>query len=216
MKSIKHNFPQMIIVCGKLFNRINMRYLFYIMVAVSCIFVSCQSKKESAENHELHISSPAVTDADTVKKSLPKETHAMVGKAHITIKYTAPVIKGRVIWGGLVPYNEVWVTGAHRATSFETDRDFSIDNQIIPAGKYAIFTIPDEETWTFILNKNWDQHLADDYSAKEDIVRVTIKPELLDETQERLQYSIVKISDTEAILQIRWEKIRLDLPIQIN
>lgn len=188
----------------------------YPILIIAILAIGCQPKKETTENHDHHAAAPAQTEADTVKKSLPKETHAMVGKAHITIKYTAPNVRGRVIWGGLVPYNEVWVTGAHRATSFEIDKPFSVEGKPIPAGKYSIFTIPGEETWTFILNKNWDQHLADDYSAKEDIVRVTIKPELLDENQERLQYLIVKISDIEAILQIRWEKIRLDLPIQIN
>ena len=135
----------------------------------------------------------------------------MVGKAHITIKYTAPNVRGRVIWGGLVPYNEVWVTGAHRATSFEIDKDFTIGNQTVPAGKYAIFTIPGEETWTFILNKKWDQHLADDYSAAEDVLRLDVKPEIRSENQERLSYSIVSESDHAGMLVFGWEKVRLSV-----
>jgi len=145
------------------------RYTILLYFAV-ILSTGCQPKKETVDNHEHPSPSPVVAEADTVKKSLPKETHAMIGDAHITINYTAPVVKGRVIWGGLVPFNDVWVTGAHRATSFEIDKAFSINNQTIPAGKYAIFTIPGEETWTFILNRNWDQHLADDYSASDDIV----------------------------------------------
>ncbi|MCK6616319.1 MAG: DUF2911 domain-containing protein [Cyclobacteriaceae bacterium] len=190
-----------------------MRYILYSVVVFASLN-ACQSKKESTENHEHHTTAPATTEADTLKKSVYKETHARVGNAHITIKYTAPVVKGRVIWGGLVPYNEVWVTGAHRATSFEIDKDFVIGNQTIPAGKYAIFTIPGEETWTFILNKNWDQHLADDYNPSEDIVRINVTPEKREETQERLLYAIETISAAEGTLQISWEKIRITIPLK--
>lgn len=189
-----------------------MRPFSYILIA-AVLLNSCQSKKEPSANHAHHTSS-VTEEADTVKKSLPKETHAMIGDAHITIKYTAPVTKGRVIWGGLVPYNEVWVTGAHRATSFEISKDFTIGNQTIPAGKYAIFTIPGEETWTFILNKNWNQHLADDYNAGEDMLRIKVKPERLEENQERLLYAIESVSGTEANLQISWEKIRITIPLK--
>ena len=189
-----------------------MRLFIYIFIAALSLN-ACQSKKEIADDHK-HYSAPATPEADTVKKSLPKETHAMIGDAHITIKYTAPVTKGRVIWGGLVPYNEIWVTGAHRATSFEINKAFNINGQSVPAGKYAIFTIPDEETWTFILNKNWDQHLADEYNAAEDILRITVIPERLEENQERLLYAIETISGTEANLQISWEKIRITIPLK--
>lgn len=190
-----------------------MRLFSYIFIAAVALS-ACQSKKETADNHAHH-PAPSTPEADTLKKSLPKETHAMVGNAHITIKYTAPVTKGRVIWGGLVPYNEVWVTGAHRATSFEIDKDFVIGKQTLPAGKYAIFTIPGEETWTFILNKNWDQHLADDYTATDDILRLTVTPERLEENQERLVYSVENKSGTGADLCIAWEKIKLRIAFNI-
>jgi hypothetical protein len=191
-----------------------MRYLLYFSLVIFTL-TSCQQKKDKTEGHEHHTPS-LQSEADTVKKSLPKETHAMIGDAHITIKYTAPVVKGRVIWGGLVPYNEVWVTGAHRATSFEINRDFNINGQSVPAGKYAIFTIPGEETWTFILNKNWDQHLADDYDANLDILRFTVAPEKSEEHQERLSYVIEKISESEGVLKISWEKINLVIPFTVE
>jgi hypothetical protein len=110
----------------------------------------------------------------------------------------------------------VWVTGAHRATSFEINRDFNINGQSVPAGKYAIFTILGEETWTFILNKNWDQHLADDYDANLDILRITVAPEKSEEHQERLSYVIEKISESEGVLKIRWEKINLVIPFTVE
>ena len=177
---------------------------------------SCQSKKESSDEHQHHAEPADQAAVDTVKKSIPRETHAMIGSAHITILYTAPNVRGRTIWGGLVPYDEVWVTGAHRATSFEINKEFSMGGKNIPAGKYAIFTIPGKEKWIFIINKNWDQHLADDYNMSEDVVRVEVIPSTEDEIQERLTYSVVSKSDSEGTINMAWEKIRISVPIKIE
>lgn len=158
----------------------------------------------------------APVKADTVnKKSIPQEEHAQIGDTHITILYSAPAVRGRVIWGGLISYSEVWVTGAHRATSFEIDREFSVGGKKIPAGKYAIFTIPGKEKWTFILNKKWDQHLADEYSEKEDVVRVEVTPSK-STFRERLNYSITELSEKEAVLSISWETLKAGIVLKLN
>lgn len=163
-----------------------------------------------------HNHSPAVK-ADTVnKKSIPQEEHAQLGATHITILYSSPAVRGRIIWGGLVPYNEVWVTGAHRATSFEIDREITIDEKKIPAGKYALFTIPGKDKWIFILNKKWDQHLADEYNPNEDVLRMEAIPRQVPENQERLCYTITELSETEAVLSIRWEKVKVNIPFKLN
>jgi hypothetical protein len=174
---------------------------------------SCQQKKESHDGHHTETTAPV---ADTTKKSIPSEVHAMIGEAHITILYHAPAVRGRQIWGGLVPYDEVWVTGAHQATSFEINQAFSINDQEVPAGKYALFTIPGKETWTFVVNKNWDQHLADEYNSSDDVLRFTVTPEALPEVQERLQYQIKDEGEGKATLSIAWEKVRLRIPITIR
>lgn len=159
----------------------------------------------------------ATVKTDTVKKkSIAQEEHAQIGDTHITILYSAPAVHGRVIWGGLVPYNEVWVTGAHRATSFEIDREFKAGGKKIPAGKYAIFTIPGKEKWTIIFNKNWDQHLTDDYAEKDDVLRIEVKPVILPAVQERLNYSITELSEKEAILSISWETLKVGLTLKLN
>lgn len=132
------------------------------------------------------------------------------------IKYHAPTVRGRTIWGGLVPYGDVWVTGAHSATSFEIDKDFIINDQEIPAGKYALFTIPDKESWTIIINKNWDQHLADEYDQKEDVIRVSITPAQLEQVQERLKYALVSNTSSEGTVQISWEKVRVSIPFKVK
>jgi len=163
--------------------------------------------------HEQH---SQASQADTLKKSIPKEVHAQIGDAHMMIHYHAPAVRGRMIWGGLVPYGEVWVTGAHSATSWEFNKDIVLNNTIIPAGKYAIFTIPGKEKWTIIINKNWDQHLTDEYDAKDDLVRVEVFPERLANTQERVKYSIVANGSTKGSVTISWEKIRVSLPVELK
>ena len=190
--------------------------LFLITIGILAL-ASCQTKT-GTDDHQHHMSSPDQTPAavDTVKKSIPKEAHAMIGDAHITIQYYAPAVRGRVIWGGLVPYDEVWVTGAHKATSFEINKNFSINGNKIPAGKYALFTIPGETQWTFIVNKTWDQHLADNYSAAEDLLRLEVTPEKTEEATERLNYSVETQSNQGGSIVIAWEKIRLRIPITIE
>jgi hypothetical protein len=189
----------------------------FVAIFFSCLaFTACHSKKESGEHHDHSTAIAVQPAADTVKKSIPKEEHAMIGDAHITIQYHAPAVRGRQIWGGLVPYGEVWVTGAHRATSFEINKDFSLGGKIIPAGKYALFTIPGKEEWTFIVNKKWNQHLADDYTQQDDVLRVQLKPSIQETVQERLKYTINSSSDKEGTLTIAWEKISITIPFVIQ
>jgi hypothetical protein len=162
--------------------------------------------------HE-HGAAPVATD--TLKKSIPKEVHVQIGDAHMMIHYHAPAVRGRLIWGGLVPYDEVWVTGAHSATNWEFNKDIVINNQTIVAGKYAIFTIPGKDNWTVIINKNWNQHLSDDYDMKDDVVRVTVQPEARN-LQERLSYLLKSEGDKKGQLIIAWEKIRVALLFQVK
>jgi Protein of unknown function (DUF2911) len=158
--------------------------------------------------HEAQSAAPA----DTTKKSIPKEVHAQLNDSHHMIHYYAPAVRGRAIWGGLVPFDEVWVTGAHRATTWEFDKDIMIGKQRIAAGKYGIFTIPGKKEWVFILNKNWDQHLADDYNAAQDVIRIQVKPDKSNKNQERLAYYLNETGNKQNALIISWEKIRCKVP----
>jgi hypothetical protein len=182
------------------------------IIAIGLLVLSTHAFSQDA-NHAHR----STVKADTVKKkSIAQEEHAQIGATHITLLYSAPAVRGRIIWGGLVAYDQVWVTGAHRATSFEIDHEFSVDGKKIPAGKYAIFTIPGKDKWIFVLNKKWDQHLADEYDSAEDVLRVEVTPRTLPEVQERLSYSITELSETEAILSISWEKIKINIPLKLN
>ena len=85
------------------------------------------------------------------------EVMQTVGVTEITVNYSSPGKRDRTVWGDLVSYGELWRTGANSATTFETSTDITVGGEAVPAGTYALFTIPGEETWTVILNKNADQ-----------------------------------------------------------
>jgi hypothetical protein len=138
-----------------------------------------------------------------------------LGETNLKINYHSPAVRGRVIWGGLVPFDQVWVTGAHRATSIETDRDIVIGSKKISTGKYALFSIPGKEEWTIIINKKWDQHLADEYDINDDLVRFVIKPEMTNNVQERLMYQVKADNKFNGAIEISWEKIKLVIPVQV-
>jgi hypothetical protein len=109
----------------------------------------------------------------------------------------------------------VWVTGAHQATSIEFEGAVKIGGVELPSGKYGFFTIPSKGEWTLIINKNWEQHLADEYDPKDDLVRVRVKPELEDANQERLRYLIEAEGGKQGELAIYWEKLEVSLPITV-
>ena len=126
---------------------------------------------------------------DTSKKSIKSMAVAVINGDSVKINYHSPGVRKRVIWGGLVPYDEVWVTGAHDATTIEIAKPFVVGGKELPAGKYAFFTIPGKNEWIVIINKQWKQHLATEYDEKEDVVRIKVKPKKNIHT-ERLQYFI--------------------------
>ena len=153
---------------------------------------------------------------DTLKRSIKSAAVGKIDAANITINYHSPGLRGRTVWGGLVPYNEVWVTGAHNATNIEVDKDFIVAGTLISKGKYALFTIPGKKEWTIIINKNWNQHLTDDYLKKEDIVRIKVKPIKQKKVLERLQYFIENGKNGNGKIAIAWELLRLEFEISIK
>jgi hypothetical protein len=127
--------------------------------------------------------------------------------ATITIDYSQPAVKGRKIWGDLVPYGMVWRTGANEATVFETDSDIKVEGQALPKGKYGLFTIPGENEWTIIFNKTWNQWGSFRYKQEEDVLRVKVKPSTND-MNERLVFSIGGDKVTLA-----WEKLAVGFKV---
>lgn len=129
---------------------------------------------------------------DTLKGSPERIAMASIDGCHVHIVYSSPGIKGRVIWGGLVPFNQLWVTGAHHATKISFNKNVLINGQKLSAGEYAFFTIPGKEHWTLIFNKKPNQHLADDYQQNQDALRLEVTPEQLPGSVQRLTYRVKK------------------------
>ncbi|MEJ7913425.1 MAG: DUF2911 domain-containing protein [Chitinophagaceae bacterium] len=151
---------------------------------------------------------------DTSKKSIKSTAFALFNKDSITINYHSPGVRKRIIWGGLVPLNEVWVTGAHDATTIKFDFPVRVGGKTIPAGKYAFFTIPGKTEWTLIINRQWQQHLATEYEQQEDIVRVKVKPRKNAHT-ERLQYFVKNAGANKGSIAVAWDKLLVELPISL-
>ena len=178
---------------------------------------SCQNnngRDHAAHQHGEHESPAANTD--TIKGSPQRSAMANIGPVHVHLEYSSPGVRGRIIWGGLVPFGEVWVTGAHNATSIQFYDQVKIAGKVVPKGKYAFFTIPDTSEWTLILNRNWDQHLADEYDAKDDILRIKVKPDTLSTVQERLLYKVLTDNDQQGKIEMHWEKLKISLPLELK
>ena len=110
------------------------------------------------------------------KPASPKETiKATIDGANVEIVYSAPSAKGRKVMGGLVPYKEVWRTGANEATTIEFDKDVKIEGKDLPKGKYELFTIPGESEWVIIIQKFGKQWGHYSYKEANDVLRVTVK-----------------------------------------
>lgn len=152
---------------------------------------------------------------DTSKKSIKSMAFAIVNNDSIKINYHSPGVRNRIIWGGLVPYNEVWVTGAHDATTIEFNKAIVVEGKEIPAGKYAFFTIPGKKEWTLIINKNWKQHLATEYDETEDIIRIKVKAKKNVPT-ERLQYFIEELKSDKVWISVAWEKVLVGFEFQVK
>ena len=194
-----------------------MKLILTAITFLGLLIVACKNNDHSTHtNDAVVITKTEAGKTDTAKKSIKAYVQNKIGAAIFRIQYHSPTVRDRVIWGGLVPFDDVWVTGAHNATSIESETDFIINGKKIPVGKYAFFTIPGKDEWTVIINKNWDQHLADEYDTKEDVMRLQVTPQTLPNVQERLKYTIAQNGDSKATIEISWEKVKVALPVDIN
>lgn len=132
-----------------------------------------------------------------------------VSGAHIKVNYGSPSVKGRQIWGKLVPYGQVWRAGANEATTFQTDKPLKVRDKVIEPGKYSFFAIPTRESWTLIFNKVPNQWGAFEYDPSMDAARVEVEPQQADSLYERLRYDL---KDNKLLL--KWEKLTVPVELQ--
>jgi hypothetical protein len=136
----------------------------------------------------------------------------MIGVCSIDISYSRPSAKGRTVFGNLVPFDEVWRTGANEATTIIFSHEVQIDETKLPAGKYGLFTIPGEQSWIIIFNKEWDQWGAYNYNEKNDVIRVEV-PVTTTTEQEMFTIGFVNVSKTGGMMNLTWSTTNINIPI---
>ncbi|MBV6644429.1 MAG: DUF2911 domain-containing protein [Cyclobacteriaceae bacterium] len=133
----------------------------------------------------------------------------MLNGAPVKIIYSSPAVRKRKIWGELVKYNKMWRTGANDATYLVVGDDIYVNGQLLPSGKYAVFTIPGEEKWKVIINKEWDQWGAYDYKQDLDVMRIDVEPKFTSTLQERMTFRF-----EEKRLVFHWEHLTFSLDVE--
>ena len=151
---------------------------------------------------------PAASPACTIKQR--------VGLTDIEIVYSRPGVKGRTIFGGIVPYGQVWRTGANAATKITFSTAVKLNGTEIPAGTYALFTIPGEDEWTIIINKGAAQWGAFQYDEKADVTRFKVSPLQFAEQIETFTIEFNEIRDESAVLNLVWDHTVVPVKIEIE
>lgn len=153
--------------------------------------------------------------AQQPRVSPPVKASGEIGKATITIDYSSPSMRGRKIMGDLVPFGKVWRTGANEATTLTTDRDLMIRSLHVPAGTYTLFTVPGEQDWWLIVNKQTGQW-GTRYDESQDLGRVPMNVDTLDEAVESFLISIEPTKDGRGMLKLTWENTEASVPIMAH
>ena len=148
-----------------------------------------------------------------------KEKHSL-SKTKIEIAYSAPSVKGRDLWGELVPYDLVWRTGADEASTIEVGTEITLlDNEgqefTLPKGKYAIFTIPSKEAWTIIFNTEYDQWGAFNYNEEKDQIRLSTKPIEVEDHVEQLKFSILETDSDRGEIKLAWGNLQVPIGFSV-
>lgn len=154
--------------------------------------------------------------AFTTPRPSPKATLSQqIGLTDVTIVYSRPGVKGRQVWGTLVPYDKVWRTGANEATTFTVSDDVTIDGHPLPKGSYSLHSIPGKDDWTLIFNKTANQWGSFNYDPAQDALRVKVKPEAANFT-ESMNFVVPEVSADSAKIVLRWEKIAVPFTLGTN
>jgi hypothetical protein len=179
-----------------------------------CFLIACGSKTTDKNNTQGNInggidSTKTKTEViDDARPSPLKRTTGFIDGVKTIIQWGSPSVKGREIWGMIVPYDEVWRTGANEATTVEFDKDVLVNDKELKAGKYGFFSIPREGEWTIIFNSVWNQWGAFEYDEKKDAARFNIKPDS-SELSETMEYGI----DADGFY-MTWEKIKIKIKVK--
>lgn len=180
------------------------------IIAGSMFIFGCGGDKKAETTDSATVDTEEVTARDQRPSPL-RSLEGKIGDSNLAIQYGAPSVKGRVIWGDLVPYNEVWRTGANESTYVDFDADVTVEGALLKAGRYSLFTIPRSSgKWTVIFNSEWNlEHGHFQYKQENDVLRVESTPQWQEESQEQLSIAI----ESPGIV-VRWEKLVLPIVIE--
>jgi len=157
----------------------------------------------------------------SIAQDLPQPSPAAkveqrVGLTDITIEYSRPGVKGRTVFGDLVPYGKVWRFGANKATQFTSSTEISFGGKTLPAGTYAVFAIPQETgAWEIVFNSNTEQWGAGSYEADKNVVSVVVKA-VENTFTETFTLTVTNVADNTGTLSMTWEKLRVDVVFDVN
>lgn len=165
------------------------------------------------------LSFPTFAQQIQMPQASPQATNVQkVGLTDVKVEYSRPSLKGRKIFGELVPFGQVWRTGANAATIVTFSTDVKIEGKDVPKGSYALYSIPQKDEWTFILSKNTELWGATGYDPADDAVRFNVKPRKTSNKYETMEITFVDITDTGASLMTKWEntsaKFRIETDVE--
>lgn len=160
--------------------------------------------------------SPSTAQVKLPRPSQKATVMQSIGLTDVTVTYSRPGVKGRAIWGALVPFGEPWRTGANEATTFACSEEVIIDGQKLPAGTYSLLTIPGADEWTVAFNKEKDLWGSYAYKPESDVLKVKVKPLTTASSEEWMSFRFTDLSWTGASLVFQWEKIAFALRINVD
>jgi len=156
----------------------------------------------------------AAQQLDLPRPSPNAKVTQSLGLTDVTVDYSCPGVKGRAVWGTVVPYDKLWRTGANSATKVTFSKDATVGDKAVPAGTYSLFTIPGKASWTVILNRNATAS-TDEYKQADDLLRLTVTPTAI-APRERLAFVFSDFGDAGGNLDLEWEKLRVSIPIKVS
>jgi hypothetical protein len=158
---------------------------------------------------------PAVAQLKLPAASPAAKVVQDVGLTTVSVEYSSPAVKGRKIWGELVPWDKPWRTGADASTKITFSRDVTFGGKPVPAGTYAIVTLPTQKGWTMVLSKELGLWQGKTYDPKDDVLRVPATTAAIPH-RERLAFIFSNTTDNDTSLDMEWEKLRVSVPIKAD
>lgn len=177
----------------------NKRLTFFVFAVFSALSFTAMSQQ---------LKTPAPSPTQTLKQNF--------ALGDITIEYSRPSVKGRVVYGDLVPFDKLWRTGANASTKITFSDKVKLEGKDVPAGTYSLYTIPGKTEWTIIINKNTTLWGSDGYKQEEDLVRFKVKSSAMADKLETFTMNVADITPTTANIELNWEKTHVAFNVTSN